>query len=83
MVGRFETNFRLCLSMSDYHPNTWNPAWSVSTILTGMLSFMLEDEPTTGSIVTTPAEKRLLAKKSRQWNSANQTFRGADLGGVC
>jgi len=33
--------FRLCLSISDFHPDTWNPAWSVSTILTGMLSFMV------------------------------------------
>lgn len=33
--------FRLCLSISDFHPDTWNPAWSVSTILTGLLSFMV------------------------------------------
>lgn len=39
--GRFKTNTRLCLSISDYHPDTWNPAWSVSTILTGLLSFMV------------------------------------------
>jgi hypothetical protein len=28
--GRFKTNTRLCLSMSDFHPETWNPLWSVS-----------------------------------------------------
>ena len=39
--GRFQTNKRLCLSISDFHPDTWNPAWSVSTILTGLLSFMV------------------------------------------
>lgn len=39
--GRFQTNTRLCLSISDFHPDTWNPAWSVSTILTGLLSFMV------------------------------------------
>lgn len=38
---RFKTNTRLCLSISDFHPDTWNPAWSVSTILTGLLSFMV------------------------------------------
>ena len=27
--------------MSDFRPKTWNPAWSVSTILTGLLSFMV------------------------------------------
>lgn len=39
--GRFKVNTRLCLSISDFHPDTWNPAWSVATILTGLLSFMV------------------------------------------
>lgn len=41
ILFRFKTHMRLCLSMSDFHPDTWNPAWSVSTILTGLLSFMV------------------------------------------
>lgn len=46
--GRFEVNKRLCLSMSDYHPETWNPSWRVETILLGLVSFMLdESDPTT------------------------------------
>ena len=48
--GRFKTHTRLCLSISDYHPDTWNPGWSVGTILIGLLSFMLERSPTLGSI---------------------------------
>ena len=44
--GRFKTNTKLCLSMSDFHPETWNPLWSVSSILQGLLSFMLEDTAT-------------------------------------
>jgi len=46
--GRFAVNTRICLSISDYHPLTWNPAWSVSTILTGLLSFMIETTHTAG-----------------------------------
>lgn len=42
--GRFQINTRLCLSISDFHPDTWNPAWSVATILTGLLSFMVREE---------------------------------------
>jgi ubiquitin-conjugating enzyme E2 J2 len=61
--GRFQTNFRLCLSMSDYHPQSWNPAWSVSTILTGLLSFMIEGTATTGSVVSSDDDKRELAKQ--------------------
>lgn len=26
--GRFEPNQRICLSMSDFHPETWNCMWS-------------------------------------------------------
>ncbi|KAI8849753.1 ubiquitin-conjugating enzyme/RWD-like protein [Chytridium lagenaria] len=74
--GRFQTDYRLCLSMSDYHPASWNPAWSVATILTGLLSFMLEDTPTTGSIKTTIDEKRILAKNSHAWNMKNPKFKG-------
>ncbi|CAI5758260.1 unnamed protein product [Candida verbasci] len=67
--GRFEVNTRLCLSMSDYHVDTWNPAWSVSTILIGLMSFMLGNESTTGSISTTDSIKVKLARNSKKWNN--------------
>jgi ubiquitin-conjugating enzyme E2 J2 len=47
--GRFETDRRLCLSISDFHPETWVPTWSVASIINGVLSFMLEEAPTTGA----------------------------------
>ena len=67
-------NFRLCLSISDFHPDTWNPAWSVSTILTGLLSFMVENSPTSGSIESSDQTKRRLAAESRQFNVLNTVF---------
>ena len=54
---------------------TWNPAWSVSTILTGLLSFMLEETATTGSIETGLHEKKILAQKSLVWNRQQKLFR--------
>ncbi|ODQ77725.1 hypothetical protein BABINDRAFT_41045 [Babjeviella inositovora NRRL Y-12698] len=72
-LGRFKTNSRLCLSMSDYHPDQWNPAWSVATILTGMLSFMTGNESTTGSIATSDAHKKQLAVESKVWNVAENS----------
>ncbi|XP_056648535.1 ubiquitin-conjugating enzyme E2 J2-like [Diorhabda carinulata] len=72
--GRFKTNKKLCLSISDFHPDTWNPAWSVSTILTGLLSFMLEKSPTLGSIETTDYDKRQFAYQSLEFNLRNKTF---------
>ncbi|SCV01352.1 LANO_0F11364g1_1 [Lachancea nothofagi CBS 11611] len=67
--GRFREDTRLCLSMSDYHPDTWNPSWSVSTILTGLLSFMTSSESTTGAIVTTPEHKKKMARASKEYNT--------------
>jgi ubiquitin-conjugating enzyme E2 J2 len=69
--GRFHTGRRLCLSMSDFHPETWNPMWSVSTILTGLYSFMVENNPTLGSIETTAQKKRQLAAESLAHNVKN------------
>lgn len=48
--GRFEVHTRLCLSMSDFHPESWNPAWSVETLLIGLQSFMYEESNAIGSI---------------------------------
>ncbi|OLL22211.1 Ubiquitin-conjugating enzyme E2 6 [Neolecta irregularis DAH-3] len=73
--GRFLTNTRLCLSMSDYHRESWNPAWQVSTILTGLLSFMTGNDITTGSLSSSDVEKREYARRSRQWNWAQKRFR--------
>lgn len=72
--GRFQTNRRLCLSISDYHPDEWNPAWSVSSILTGLLSFMLEDGAALGTIITLPREKQQFAFDSLQFNLQDKTF---------
>ncbi|KAF2007013.1 UBC-like protein [Amniculicola lignicola CBS 123094] len=67
--GRFQPSTRLCLSISDFHPKTFNPAWEVSTILTGLLSFMTSEEMTTGSVRASEAERKLFAQRTRWWNS--------------
>ncbi|KAG8834547.1 Ubiquitin-conjugating enzyme E2 6 [Serendipita sp. 399] len=76
--GRFVPDKPICLnSISDFHPGTWNPAWGVSTILTGLLSFMLTEENTTGSARASDHERRLLAKDSHRWNISQKRFRDA------
>ncbi|KAG7878495.1 hypothetical protein KL905_004163 [Ogataea polymorpha] len=72
--GRFQVNTRICLSMSDFHEDTWNPSWSVATIVTGLLSFMTSEEQTTGSVVTSERTRRQLALKSREYNLGDPRF---------
>lgn len=38
--GRFETNTKVCLSFSAYHPELWQPAWGVRLILEALISFL-------------------------------------------
>ncbi|KAK2712133.1 ubiquitin-conjugating enzyme E2 J2-like [Artemia franciscana] len=71
--GRFAVDTNLCLSMSAYHPGEWEPTWTVSTLLGGFLSFMLEKNPANsmGSLRTSAYEKRKLAIASLDFNLKN------------
>ncbi|KAL8279709.1 hypothetical protein RQP46_007804 [Phenoliferia psychrophenolica] len=73
--GRFSPGAAICTSMSNFHPGSWNPAWSVQTILTGLLSFMVSDEMTTGSMRATDSERKALAAASHAWNITHPRFR--------
>jgi ubiquitin-conjugating enzyme E2 J2 len=75
--GRFQPDKKICFSMSDYHPGTWNPAWSVATICTGLLSFLLSEEMTTGSMTSTDRDKRVYAQRSHDWNRQQKRFQDA------
>lgn len=50
--GRFHTrNDGICMSISDMHPESWNPVWKVNQQVIGLLSFWLGDaEGTYGEI---------------------------------
>jgi ubiquitin-conjugating enzyme E2 J2 len=76
--GRFQPSTRLCLSISDFHPKSFNPAWEVSTILTGLLSFMTSEEMTTGSVRASEQERKLFAQRSRWWNSTGNGTKQAN-----
>lgn len=74
--GRFEPGAKICLSMSDYHPELWNPLWSVSHILLGLQSFMTENASTTGALHNVPAKtKRIMAQQSLAYSVRNPNFR--------
>ena len=62
--GRFEPSKKICFSMSDFHPELWNPMWSIRSILTGLISFMNSDEITTGGVRSTSDHRINLARQS-------------------
>merc|ERR1711907_690391 len=76
--GRFHTwNNGICLSISDYHPESWNPVWKANQIVVGLVSFWQQNnEYTYGAVEAydlkckngeTASDKRIdLAKKSRE-----------------
>ena len=56
------------MSMSDFHPESWNPLWNVHTIVIGLISFFCDDERTTGCIITTDGQKRIMSRESVNFN---------------
>eukprot|EP00484_Ammonia_sp_Unknown_P027625 CAMPEP_0197035958 /NCGR_PEP_ID=MMETSP1384-20130603/13605_1 /TAXON_ID=29189 /ORGANISM="Ammonia sp." /LENGTH=216 /DNA_ID=CAMNT_0042466077 /DNA_START=17 /DNA_END=664 /DNA_ORIENTATION=+ len=72
--GRFQINVKICLSNSDYHPESWSPFWSVNNILTGFVSFMTEESNGMGSMHSNAYHRKLLAKQSLLFNCKNQEF---------
>lgn len=66
--GRFSINKKICLSISGYHPETWQPSWSVRTALLALIAFMpTKSNRAIGSLDFSDAERRKLAEKSRAW----------------
>jgi ubiquitin-conjugating enzyme E2 J2 len=66
--GRFEPNARICLTISDWHPEQWNPVWKVESIIMGLLSFMLSEEHSVASLHESEAVRKKFAKESLNWN---------------
>jgi ubiquitin-conjugating enzyme E2 J1 len=63
--GRFETNKKICLSISGYHPESWRPAWGVRTALVAIISFFTTPgEGSVGAIEWSEAERTKAAIKS-------------------
>ncbi|CAB9504505.1 Probable ubiquitin-conjugating enzyme E2 33 [Seminavis robusta] len=63
--GRFETNTKVCLSFSAYHPELWQPAWGIRLILEALISFLpTPADGAIGALDWTGDERKRLAVKS-------------------
>ncbi|KAH7647767.1 Ubc6p like ubiquiting conjugating enzyme E2 transmembrane domain at C [Cryptosporidium bovis] len=74
--GRFEVGKKICLSASNYHPELWQPAWGIRTMLDALHAFF----PTPGegaihSLDWSPEIRKKLAEESVNWkcSSCNET----------
>lgn len=68
--GRFETNTKICLSFSAFHPELWQPAWGIRLILEALISFLpTPGDGAIGALDYKPEERRRLAKESRSFVS--------------
>ena len=66
--GRFEINKKICLSISEHHPETWQPSWSIRTVLLAIIGFMpTPGKGAIGALDWTDEERRKLALASLHW----------------
>ena len=66
--GRFEVNREICLSISGFHEESWQPAWGVRLALTALRVFMTEDgKGQVGGLEASETVRKQLAERSRSW----------------
>lgn len=83
--GRFEVGKKICLTISAYHPEYWQPSWSIRTVLLALISFMpTKGQGAVGALDHTPEERKNLAKQSENWtcSSCNVCMKSALANGV-
>ena len=58
------------MSFTDYHPESWQPAWTISNILHGIVSYMPVDENeilAIGAIKSSSQDRKKIAKLSKNY----------------
>lgn len=66
--GRFEVGKKICLSISGFHPESWQPSWSIRTALLAIIAFMpTPGQGTIGSLDYPKDERQRLARRSKSW----------------
>ena len=78
--GRFEEGKKICLSISNFHPELWQPAWGIRTMMEALRSFF--PTPADGAVggLDWPSDIRVeLAKESVSWVCPNCLVRNSEL----
>ncbi|KAF9363766.1 hypothetical protein BGX34_003373 [Mortierella sp. NVP85] len=66
--GRFELNKKVCLSITGYHPEYWQPAWGIRTVLVAVRGFLpTQSKGAIGGLDTSVEARKALAIRSKTW----------------
>ncbi|CAM9401979.1 unnamed protein product, partial [Hapterophycus canaliculatus] len=66
--GRFSTGMKVCLTISSFHPEHWQPAWGIRLILEALISFFPSpSQGALGGLDWSAEERKKLAVESREW----------------
>jgi ubiquitin-protein ligase len=68
-TGRFVPRADICLSASDFHPETWTASWTVRTLIESLRLHMLTTANEIGGLQASHAQKVTLARASRRWRA--------------
>ncbi|QDS76175.1 hypothetical protein FKW77_007946 [Venturia effusa] len=69
--GRFEVNREICLSISGFHEESWQPAWGIRTALLALRSHMdIEAKGQVGGLDADEATRKDLAIRSASYTCA-------------
>ena len=63
--GRIKPSESVCLSISEHHPESWNPALTARSIITSLLSFFMSDETVGQTIDASNAVRKKFAANSK------------------
>ena len=67
--GRFDINMDVCLSMTKYHKEEWQAAWTIRSMLEAIIAFfpVKEDHDAIGALESSPENRRYYAKQSIEY----------------
>ncbi|KAI9279782.1 ubiquitin-conjugating enzyme/RWD-like protein [Sporodiniella umbellata] len=77
--GRFELHKKICLSVTGFHPEFWQPAWGIRTILLAIIAFFpTHAKGAIGGLDYTKKERARLAKESNRWRCSDCSLEAED-----
>ena len=65
--GRFVCREDICLSASNYHPETWTPRWTVISLVDALRLHMLTTANEIGGVASSDENRKSYAQSSRSW----------------